>query len=131
MKTTSADKWFSLYIRIRDCDENRIAKCCTCGKVIDVKYADCGHFIKRQHMATRFDEKNCAAQCKYCNRFEQGKDVDFERYLIKRWGEDAVLLLKSGKRNTKKMSTFELDLLAIEYKQKAVELAKEKGIEPW
>ena len=131
MKTTRVDKWFSLYIRLRDCDENRLAKCCTCGKVVDVKYADCGHFIKRQHMATRFDEVNCAVQCKHCNAFEQGKDVDFERYILTRWGEEKLMMLKFAKRTAVTCTAFMLKMKADYWKEQARLKATVKGIELW
>ena len=37
-------------------------------------------------MATRFDEYNCAAQCKKCNAFEQGRDTDFAQYISQQYG---------------------------------------------
>jgi hypothetical protein len=129
MKTSNADKWFSMFIRLRDADENGIAKCCTCGKYDIVKQMDCGHFIKRQHMATRFSEVNCATQCKKCNAFEQGRNEDFERYLIKRWGQARVNLLKLPQ--TRKLTLYDIDYLSVYYKQKATELAREKGIKLW
>ena len=129
MKTSKADKWFSMFIRLRDSDDNGIGTCCTCGKMLPIKQMDCGHFIKRQHMATRFSEINCAIQCKKCNAFEQGRNEDFERYLIKRWGQDKVNLLKLPQ--TRKMTKYDIDYLAVYFKQKATELAKEKGITIW
>ena len=40
-------KWFSIYIRLRDSDENGYGKCFTCGKIIFWKKGDCGHGIGR------------------------------------------------------------------------------------
>lgn len=92
---------------------------------------DCAHFIKRQHMATRFSEMNCATQCKKCNAFEQGRDADFERFLIGKYGEQEVMLLKMQKRASMKVSKFWLDLIAKTYKERATELSKEKSIPIW
>ena len=131
MLTTKADKWFSIWIRLRDCDENRIGQCCTCGKYVDVKFADCGHFIKRQHQATRFNEINGNLQCKKCNAFEQGRNEDYERFLINKYGEDKVNLLKAAARTTSKRTKNDLEYLAVYFKQKATELARAKGIEIW
>jgi len=131
MRTTTADRYFSLYIRLRDCDENRLAKCCTCGKVVDVKYADCGHWIKRQHRNTRFDEMNGHTQCKRCNAFEQGRDADYERFMIEKYGRDQVHLLKAAGRMSIRHGAYELKAIAGHYKQKATDLAKQKGIELW
>ena len=127
MKTTKADKWFSIYIRLRD-SIDEYCTCITCGAVRHWRNLDCGHWIKRQHMGTRFDERNCASQCKQCNYFEQGRSAEHEAYIIKRYGYPIRDLLKSAERNCKKYSTFELDLLADHYEEKAKNLANIKGI---
>ena len=131
MKTSKADKYFSLYIRLRDADENGCAKCCTCGAYKPVKLMDCGHFVKRQHMATRFSEMNCATQCKRCNAFEQGRDAEFAAYISKQYGVSGFVTLVNQQNTTKHFGKFELDTIGKYYKQKATELAKEKGIELW
>ena len=131
MLTSKADKWFSMFVRLRDADENGLARCITCGVVKPVKQMDCGHFVKRQHMGTRFSEYNCHTQCKRCNAFEQGRNEDFERALISMYGEDRVNLLKSASRQATKTNKATLEYLAAYYKQKAVELARAKGIELW
>jgi len=128
MKTTAADKWFSIYIRLRDSDENGVVRCCTCNVVRYWKAVDCGHYIKRQHMAARFSEINCNAQCKGCNCFQQGNDAKYAEFIINKHGRQAYELLLSSKRTNHKYSQFEIDLLAKEYKEKALQLAKEKGI---
>jgi hypothetical protein len=128
MITTKADKWFSLFIRLRDSDENGYCTCCTCGTIRYYKNLDCGHWIKRQHQAARFNEKNCHAQCKNCNAFEQGRDSDFEKFILNKYGEQTINLLKASKNSHFKRSKLELDLLAKEYELKAKELAKQKGI---
>ena len=131
MKTSQADKYFSLYIRVRDADENGCAKCCTCGTYKPVKLQDCGHYVKRQHMSTRFDEWNCATQCKRCNGFEQGRDADFERYIAERWGMKAINHLQIQRHITRKTGKFELEQIAKYYKERAIELAKAKNLEIW
>ena len=131
MKTTKADKYFSLFIRLRDADENGLARCCTCGTMKPIKEMDCGHFIKRQHMATRFSEINCACQCKRCNAFEQGRDVEFSDFIDKKYGGSVLIQLKLAGRLTKKFNKFELDQIAKYYKQAAEKLAKEKNLKLW
>jgi len=128
MKTNLADKWFSLYIRLRDSDENGYAHCSTCGAIKFWRDMDCGHFIKRQNMSLRFSEINCSIQCRKCNWLEQGNDIKFKDFLINKYGIDKYNLLLSAKNDTRKISTFEISEIAKYYKQKAVELAKEKGI---
>ena len=55
-----ADRYFSLYVRQRDADENGNVRCCTCRAPHQWKYLDAGHFQSRGHGATRYDEKNTA-----------------------------------------------------------------------
>ena len=128
MKTSKADKYFSMFIRLRDSDENGYCTCITCGAIRFWKNLDCGHWIKRQHFGTRFNEKNSAAQCKNCNAFEQGRSAEHEKYIIEKYGQQTRDLLKSGERSFTKYSAIELKLLAKEYKLKAEQLLKEKGL---
>ncbi len=129
MKINNTDKWFSKFIRLRDADSNGFCTCITCGQIRHWKALDCAHWIKRQHMATRYNDKNCAAQCKHCNAFEQGRSAEHEKYIIKTYGMDTRDLLKSGERNYSKHSKFELQIMANEFKAKAEMIAKLKGIE--
>ena len=131
MKTSTADKWFSMFIRLRDCDDNGIGTCCTCGVMKDVKNMDNSHFIGRQHQATRFSEMNCHTACKRCNGFEEGRKDVYREFLIKKYGEAKVALLEMEGRKTVKRTKFDLEYIAIYYKKLAEQLAKEKHIKLW
>jgi hypothetical protein len=131
MKCTLADKYFSLWIRLRDADENGCAYCITCGVYKPVKMMDNSHFVGRQHQATRFDEMNCHTACKMCNGFEEGRKAEYEHYLVERYGEQDVNLLKLRGQSTCHRSAFDLKQIAEFYKLKAKELSKEKGILLW
>lgn len=113
-----ADDAFSMFIRTRDAQafEGRAFRCISCGRVLSIDQADCGHYVNRQHMSLRFSELNCHAQCRKCNRFMEGNIQDYRKGLIGKIGEQKVLLLESTKHVTNKISTFELDLLAKHYK---------------
>lgn len=105
-----ADKYFSLMIRQRDADRDGYCGCVTCGARKHWKEMDCGHFISRRHKATRYDVQNCAAQCKRCNIFSQGKQFEFGLAIDRRYGQGTTekLLLKSKmvcKRNATKLLT--------------------------
>ena len=118
------DRVFSEYIRLRDTEghtKNGFFKCVSCGQIKPYSQADCGHYIGRQHMATRFNELNCWAQCRKCNRFEEGRKADYRRNLVDRIGEDKVLLLEASQRNTAKISDFEYEELIKFYQQKIKE----------
>lgn len=113
-----ADEAFSLFIRTRDSQpySGRAFRCISCGRVLPISQADCGHYVNRAHMSLRFSELNCHAQCRHCNRFREGNIQDYRRGLIDRIGEQRLLLLEAQKNITTKLSTFELSLLARHYK---------------
>lgn len=92
------DKVFSLFIRYRDTMPNGYFQCISCGQIKRFEQADCGHYINRQHMNTRFDEMNCNAQCRHCNRFMEGNIQDYRRRLVAKYGERSVLLLEAKKK---------------------------------
>ena len=131
MKISKADNYFSLFIRVRDAFQERYGYCITCNTFKDVKEMDCGHYIKRQHQSTRFNEMNCQTQCKRCNNFEQGANEIFRRKLVEKYGEEKVLMLEQEGRKTVKRGKFELEQIAKYYKSECEILAKEKGIELW
>ena len=121
------DKEFSLYIRLRD-SSGGYFKCISCGQIKPFEQADCGHYINRQHMSTRFDEMNCNAQCRKCNRFMEGNMSGYRRGLVAKYGEQRVLLLESKKNQTRKYSDFEYAELIKYYKALNIKLRKEKGL---
>ena len=74
------DSVFSIYIR-RRYSMNDIAKCVTCGKEEHWSKLQCGHFMSRKHMSTRWNEDNCQVQCAGCNVFRYGEQYIFSQYL--------------------------------------------------
>ena len=75
-----ADKYFSLYIRRLDSDTNGMAVCVTCKAIKHWKELQCGHYITRNHLSTRFDPQNVGAQCVGCNMYGGGKHDLFALY---------------------------------------------------
>jgi len=117
MNLTALDKTFSLFIRQRDA-KNGIIKCISCGKPVPWKESDCGHYINRKHMSTRYDEQNCNAQCRSCNRFNEGSMHGYAKGLRVKYGEDVPEKLFIKHFNTCKMSQVEVNLLTKYYKAK-------------
>ncbi len=122
------DKVFSKYIRLRDAMPSGLFRCISCGKIKPIEQADCGHFHSRTHMSTRFDEDNCHAECRYCNRFSADHLIGYRENLIKKIGEQRFKLLDIKAHETKKWSHFELEQLAKYYRALVQKLQKEKGI---
>ena len=122
------DKVFSKYIRLRDAMPGGLFRCISCGKIKPIEQADCGHFHSRTHMSTRFDEDNCHAECRYCNRFSADHLIGYRENLIRKIGEQRFLLLEVKAHETRKWSHFELEQLVKYYKALVEKLQKEKGI---
>lgn len=114
-----ADEAFSLYIRTRDAQpyDGKAFRCISCGRVLPIEQADCGHYVNRQHMSLRFSEQNCNAQCRHCNRFMEGNIQSYRQGLIDKIGLAKVELLDAMKYQTNKTSTFELEAIAQHYKK--------------
>ncbi len=127
MKLSTADKYFSLYIRLRDSDSNGILLCISCGEPVFWKKADAGHFIKRQHKATRFDEKNVNGQCRNCNWLKQGNDINYKIGLEKKYGPGIADRLELAGRRTFHLGKFELKIIADNYRMKFNKIKKEKN----
>lgn len=124
------DRVFSQYIRLRDMIGNtRTFQCISCGKIKPINQADCGHYINRQHMSTRYNEMNCNAQCRSCNRFDEGNMQGYRSHLVWKYGENKVLLLESMKYETRKYTEFEYKALIEHYKKEVKRLLEEKGLD--
>ncbi len=91
------DKLFSQYVRRSHADAGGMVRCATCTKLMFWKDADCGHWVKRQHRAVRWDERNVAPQCQRCNYFMGGVQDEFSQHIIANHGlhvHDELLRLK-------------------------------------
>ena len=98
------DKEFSLFIRLRDCMPNGFFRC------------------------TRFDENNCHAECRHCNRFKADHLEGYRVNLIDKIGQQKFALLKVKAVGTTKMTDFEYEQLIKYYKTLNKKLRKEKGV---
>lgn len=122
------DKVFSLFIRLRDSREfkYRAFRCISCGQVKPFEQADCGHFYSRRHMATRFDEENCHAECRACNRFSADHLIAYRENLIRKIGTQHYDLLTMRHAGMRKWSAFELERLIAYYTVLVEKMMKEK-----
>ena len=121
------DKWFSLYIRLRDSNEYGMVQCFTCGCVKHYKKGmQCGHFQSRSHLATRFDEENCQPQCVACNMFKQGEQYKFALHLDSKYGEGTAEELQFLSKQTVKFTRADYEEKISYYKSLVDNLKKEK-----
>ena len=124
------DKFFSLYIRLRDATAEGMVQCYTCGCVKHYKSGmQCGHFQSRRHHSTRWNEHNCQPQCVKCNMFEQGEQWKFGMALNIKYGEGTSKELEFLARTTLKKMRAEYEDDIRYYKAVVENLKKEKGIE--
>ncbi len=115
------DDTFSEFIRLRDTQEGW-GICISCGKPTLYDKGDCGHYIGRGCLALRWSEKNCAFQCRDCNRFKEGNKIGFKKGLIKKHGENVVPLLEIQQKSNVKYGRFELRTMIDYYKGEILQM---------
>lgn len=94
------DGVFSKFIRQRD-----KGQCYTCPHKDDWKYMQNGHFVPRQYLITRWDEKNCHCQCMACNMFYNGQPQTYAKNLIRDYGANIINELEALKWMTVKLDS--------------------------
>jgi hypothetical protein len=143
IKELDAQLWesFARYIKLRDSDSMGLGRCVTCGAIIKVwwkdlegkthwnKEAQCGHYVRRNHKAVKYNEKNNALQCGGCNGAKKGEEVAYRAVLLARYGEEEVLKLEAGKNIRHTESRWHLKLMLAHYTAKLAELKAQRGIE--
>ena len=123
--TTKLDAVFSKYIRFRDADGRGNARCITCDRTFPVSEMDAGHFVGRRHRSTRWSEQNVHAQCRYDNRYCEGKKDVYAVKLVERYGPNILLELQEQKNRVVKWTPADLEELIEIYKAKLKELELE------
>ena len=123
------DNVFSLYIRLRTADDYGNNQCCTCGKVDNWRNLQCGHFVSRKHLSTRFHNMNCFPQCVSCNIFKYGEQWKFGHFIDSNFGEGTAEELIVLGHTSLKISRIEYEEKISYYKDLVDKLKKEKGIE--
>ena len=123
------DKWFSLYIRLREANEYGMVQCFTSGRVYHYKKIHAGHFMSRRHLATRWCETNVQPQSAADNLFGQGEQFKFSINLDSKFGEGTAEELQYKSRTTVKISRVEYEEKISYYKSLVENLKTEKGIE--
>lgn len=102
------DTIFSIYIRKRDSDDTGYGRCVTCNRIGLWKEMDNGHFVSRAERSVRWDEKNCAMQCKRCNGFRGGEQYLFAQAIDKRYGEGTAESLQSKRHQPSNIGRVEM-----------------------
>jgi len=90
---------FSKWVRLSNTNAFGFCRCYTCGVLRYWKKTDAGHYIKREHHATKFDERNVKPQCRQCNRFKGGQEGEFATRIVRELGAETLLELNRLKHS--------------------------------
>lgn len=102
-------KWIRL---VRDIGK----PCISCGSP-DAKLVDGGHYLKAELFSGLiFDERNVNLQCRKCNRFEGGNELNYRDGLIARYGVEYVEGLESIKNENRERTWTDEELESIKKK---------------
>jgi hypothetical protein len=94
---SDAKKEIQKWVRKRDSN----LPCISCGTFTSDLW-DGGHFKKAEiYSGVIFDEMNIHRQCRKCNRFLGGNELNFREGLIARYGEDYVLNIEKKALETR------------------------------
>lgn len=121
---------FSLFIRLRDSNENGYVKCITCGAWRYFRDGDCGHGVGRQHMGTKYDETNNHFQCKPCNGPGEGRKDVYKEEVNKRYGASHWDMLHIKAKSPCKWGRFEFEMMTLHYMEEIKKLLKGKTLKP-
>ena len=112
-----ARKYFQRWIRKRDEKQG----CISCGSKSDL--VDAGHYFKAEvYSGIIFNENNCHSQCRKCNRYLNGNEINYRMGLVERYGEEFVQELEQIKDANRLKKWTREDLLEI--KNKYINLLK-------
>ena len=130
-KTLKANAWqaFSKYIRLRDCllttGSFEYGECVSCDKTLPFSQLDAGHFIPKRS-GNYFSERGVNAQCRSCNRFHGGNQLEYRKEIIKRYGEGVDIELEKEAQQIKQFTPQDLIDVAECYKSKTKKLLEEQ-----
>lgn len=125
------DKYYSLYIRWKYADKNGYDTCYTCGRKLLVPEAQCGHYVSRRWLGTRWEEQNMRPQCQVCNMYKNGNYKVYEPKMKKELGIDEVQKLWDKAYSGKKLTTYELGEMLTEVKNKYKALVADRQSKGW
>lgn len=105
---------FQKWIRERDKNE----PCISCGSLTAIEW-HAGHFYKAENYSGLiFDERNCRKQCKKCNVFLDGNQLEYHNRLKEKYGIEYMEKLRLDAYLTKVKTYTDEELEAIKQKYK-------------
>lgn len=122
------DSVFSLFIRLRDCDDKGIVVCPLCWAKITRKQAQNMHFITRACFLYRYDEENCHSGCMRCNVFLNGNYIVYTRRMQHKYWVAKVDEMINNRFMIFKIPTQQLVEMIDYYSNKVREISHKKRI---
>ena len=122
------DRVFSVYIRLRYAKRGGEVKCFTCDKTMHWRNSQCGHFMSRRYMSTRFHEHNCMVQCYGCNIMMSGNQYIFGLRLDELIGEGTAESMLALSRQQNKFIVADLEDLIKHYEAEVDKLRKKLNV---
>lgn len=116
-----ADDVFSKWIR-KSKSADGYVYCFICSKRMRVAESQCGHFIDRDQMPTRYDEINCHPICQYCNCVDPSHRSRYVSTMVHVYGVSRVTDLNTRSKNLQKYMRHELVDIIESYKLKLKQL---------
>jgi len=110
--TNRLDRLVSKIVRLRD------PSCVTCPST---ETPQCGHYVSRVFIATRWDLTNCHRQCSACNMRHELDPVPYTLFIQREFGSEYPATLSALAHQTKVLKRAERLELEAELK---IELAK-------
>ena len=103
-----AKKAFQKWIRMRDDKQ----PCISCG-IQQTDLWDGGHYKKAEiYSGVIFDENNCHKQCRKCNRFLNGNELNYRQGLIQRYGIEYADQIEQKANETRNYKFSKAELIA-------------------
>ena len=118
------DREFSFYIRLLEADQYGYTRCFTSGKRLHYLKLDCGHYVSRSHLTTRWDADNCRPQSKHDNQFLDG-NIEVFKENLEAENKGITETLYERSKEVWKPTISELKELLIHWREKA-KLVKSK-----
>jgi len=114
-KLNDAKRIFQKWVRTRDAEQY----CISCGTTVSIPYWDAGHYKKAElYRGVIFDEDNVHKQCRKCNYYLDGNELNYRQGLIQRIGLQRVEKLEQRAEETKKEKYTDEYLKSIKQKYK-------------
>jgi len=117
-----ADSEFSRWIRERDAIRETklppgVGRCITCNQPVIAHGGSghAGHYVGRQHQATRYHEKNVHLQCPKCNTWNEGEHGKYAREIDRRYGPGTAENLDTLSRTLCKRTRFDFMMIIHKY----------------